>query len=311
MFELFFMFSMASRLFFGFFVALVMMSGHAEAQLPDISSVPIDLVVPDVVDAIPSAGKRVRYSTGSWKTTQVHHTIWLPTEWTPPQQTQTRMPIIVEWGGNGGFRNDFGDTCTGLVDDCKLGWGMTGGQRVIWICLPYLDETGSKNQVHWWGNSPDYDPNPTLEYARATIDDTCLRFGGDPARVVLAGFSRGALACNRLGLADDTISPLWRGFVCYSHYDGVVESWPYSSADRVHAHARLEKLAGRPQFICGEGNDADRTRDYLAHTGIRGDFTITGTGFRNHSDAWILRPSPARSLLRQWLSKVLSLEIDP
>jgi hypothetical protein len=38
---------------------------------------------------------------------------------------------------------------------------------------------------------------------------------------------------------------------------------------------------------------------------VEGKFTIRGTGFRNHNDAWVLRPSPVRKELREWVRKVL------
>jgi hypothetical protein len=69
----------------------------------------------------------------------------------------------------------------------------------------------------------------------------------------------------------------------------------------------LNRLRGRPQFICGESDSAMETRRYLDETGAlaEGQFTFTSTGFRNHNDAWILRPSPARDQLRHWLEEVL------
>ena len=49
----------------------------------------------------------------------------------------------------------------------------------------------------------------------------------------------------------------------------------------------------------------EATREYLASTGIQGDFTFLKTGFRNHNDAWTLRPSPARDKAREWLQRVV------
>jgi hypothetical protein len=36
---------------------------------------------------------------------------------------------------------------------------------------------------------------------------------------------------------------------------------------------------------------------------VKGDFTFATTGFLNHSDQWALRPSPARTQVREWLQK--------
>ncbi len=118
---------------------------------------------------------------------------------------------------------------------------------------------------------------------------------------------RSALAANYLGLHDDATARLWRAFICYSHYDGVHTRWPYPGTDRASALSRLQRLGGRPQFICGEGANAAVTRRYLSEAGAleKGAFTILGTGFRNHNDAWVLRPGEARTRMREWLRAVL------
>ena len=112
-----------------------------------------------------------------------------------------------------------------------------------------------------------------------------------------------------VGLHDDEIAGLWRASIPYSHYDGVVTTWNYPGADAASALARLRRLQGRPQFILHEDSMAQRmnlnaTRQYIDATGLQGQFTFRTTGFRNHNDAWLLRPSPARTALRAWLSKL-------
>jgi hypothetical protein len=121
---------------------------------------------------------------------------------------------------------------------------------------------------------------------------------------VLTGFSRGAIACNFIGLHDSENAALWCAFVPFSHYDGVVD-WGYSGADRAAALQRLKLLGNRPQFICAEEGSGNHsvvaTKEYLAATGHQGLFTFRGIGFRNHNDRWILRPSRARDELRSWV----------
>jgi len=87
-----------------------------------------------------------------------------------------------------------------------------------------------------------------------------------PARaVIIAGFSRGAIACNYIGLDNDEIAKLWLAFIPYSHCAGVVTNWLYPGADRACALLRLKWLDGRPVFISQE-KSVESTR---AHIGER------------------------------------------
>jgi hypothetical protein len=279
------------------------------AQGRDIREVEPDLELPAMTRGEPRAGARVKQVLPASAQTAVHHALYLPTDWAP----EGRYPVIVEYAGNGGYRGPFGDVCTGTVEGCKLGYGLTAGEGHLWVCLPYLDASGTSNVRQWWGSGPDLDPGPTVAYCREAVRWICEQWGGDSDAVVLVGFSRGALACNYIGLHDDQIAGLWRGFVPFSHYDGVAVHWPYPHADRRSALERLRRLDGRPQFICSEslpGNEPNvaTTQQYLEATGVEGDWTFVPTGFRNHSDAWVLRPSPARSALRAWLEETLAGE---
>jgi hypothetical protein len=145
-----------------------------------------------------------------------------------------------------------------------------------------------------------------VAFLKRAVPALCERFSGNPDRVIFCGFSRGSIAVNAIGLYDDEIAALWRGFVCYSHYDGVSTRWPFAGADTASAFQRLARLNGRPQLICQE-SDLQSTRRHLASTGITGDFTFLETGFRNHNDAWALRPSAARDTARAWLAKLTPL----
>ena len=273
----------------------------AAAQLPDISSIKPDLFVPALAEGHPAAGRRVKQTLPDRRDTEAYHILYLPTDWQPGK----RYPVLVELAGNGPYRNRFGDISTGHVEGSKLGYGISAGKGYIWLCVPYLNNAGDRNVTRWWGDPPTYDPEPTIDYCIDTVAHVAAHYGADTNRLVLCGFSRGAIACNFIGLHNDRIAGMWRAFVPYSHYDGVRTGWPYPGKDRASAIRRLRRLAGRPQFICGEGTNADATRKYLETTGVKGEFTIAGTGFRNHNDAWTLRPSPARRQLRDWLGRVL------
>jgi hypothetical protein len=244
----------------------------------------------------PAAGARVRQTTQGWEDTEVHHALYLPTNWKPGG----RFPVLFEYAGNGGYTNRFGDVCTGTVGGCNLGYGISGGRDYLWVCLPFIEVTsaGRRNAVKWWG-----DADETAAYAVATTRWLAREFGADTNALVLCGFSRGAIAAHYIGLRNDTIAPLWRAFICHSHYDGVRTNWPHADADRASALARLQRLNGRPQFISHEGSTA-ATRRYLGATGVQAPFTFVDLPFRNHSDQWVLRDCAPRREVRAWLKSL-------
>lgn len=268
------------------------------AVLPDLSTVAPDLQVPEARSVAPAAGVRSVQTTAGWEGTAVHHTLYLPTDWVPGK----KFPVLVEYAGNGGYRNAYGDVSEGTVEGCHLGYGLSAGRGFIWVCLPFVEKAdgGWRNAAKWWG-----DVAETKRYCLATVRDVCARYGGEPQAVVLSGFSRGAIAANFIGLHDDEIAGLWRAFVCHSHYDGVSERWPYPGADRASALVRLRRLAGRPQFISHEGGTGP-TEEWLRSTGLAGNWTFAAIPFRNHSPDWVLRDLPVRRQARAWLATVLA-----
>ena len=292
-------------------MSLICETGSAEPH-PDISSVAPDLSIPELSRGPAGPGRRVKDVLTGYGQTELYHVTWLPTDWKAGRQ----YPVIVELAGNGPYKSPYGDISTGRPEGSKLGYGISGGRGYIWICLPFVNGAGSQITTHWWGTKPDYDPRPTLKYIKQAVPELCRRYGGDQRRVVLAGFSRGAIACNYIGLHDDEIARLWAAMIPYSHYDGVYQKWGYPQADRRSALKRLQRLGQRPQFICHENSpnaamNLLATRRLLTRTaGVPGRFTFQPTGFRNHNDAWTLRPSPARKALRQWLRRSLAVASD-
>ncbi len=278
--------------------AWTLAAGLALAAFQDgkvnLHDVPPDLKTPPMVEGEPAPGKRVRQTLPPYEGTGVHHALYLPSDWAPGR----KYPVLVEYAGNGGYRNPLGDVSEGTVEGSNLGYGISGGKGFLWLCLPYVNAAEKRNQANWWGDVP-----ATVEYCRKAVRLACDRYGGDPARLVLAGFSRGAIACNFIGLHDDGIAPLWRAFVVHSHYDGV-RKWPYPGSDRDSARERLSRLKGRPQFISHE-RSVEETRRYLESTGIEGDFTFLALPYPNHTDAWVLRDIPERKALREWLRRAL------
>jgi hypothetical protein len=269
---------------------------QAFAQEQNLHDIPTDLTVPSVTLDTAAAGRRVSAVTSGWESTSVHHTLYLAADWTPDKS----WPVLVEYPGNGGFRNDLGDTSDGTVEGCVLGYGLSGGKGFLWICLPFVEiapDTARRNCATWWGDIAE-----TKRYCQATVTEVCTKYNGDPSRVVLCGFSRGAIACNYIGLHDDEIAQIWRAFFCHSHYDGV-RRWPYSESDPASALTRLQRLQNREQWISHE-NSIDATRSYLGHQGVEAPFKLVPIPYPNHSAAWVLRDIPERQQAREWLMRV-------
>ncbi len=269
-------------------VLLVAPSIHA-MDYSDIETVPQDLITPPVTVGEPSPGKRVRQVNKGYVDSEVYHALYLPTDW----KKGRKYPVIVEYAGNKHA------ACPGTVDGSNLGYGVSGGKGVIWVCVPFVDAKNRKNASTWWG-----DVDATVDYCKKTVQRVCAQYGGDRSAVLLVGFSRGAIACNYIGLHDDEIAALWRGFICHSHYDGVYE-WPYVASDRNAAAKRLKRLGKRPQFISHEKSVAE-TAKYLKEACPDGDFTFQAMSFADHTDTWVLRDIPERRAVRQWFRDVLN-----
>jgi hypothetical protein len=266
----------------------------AFTEFPDIRTIPPDLVTPAVTVGAPGPGLRVRQTLPEYEGTEVHHALYLPVDWHP----RRRYPVIVEYAGNGNYHNQYGDVSEGTVEGSNLGYGISGGRKFLWVSMPYIDLDQKRNQILWWG-----DAAATVDYCKKAVNNVYREFGGDPRSVFLAGFSRGAIACNYIGLRDDEIARLWLGFIAYSQYDGV-KTWPYPDCDRASAVKRLERLKGRAQFIIQE-NSVEQTREFLRSTDIQAPFTFVTLPFRNHNDTWVLRNIPERRRVRAWVKRTL------
>lgn len=272
------------------------LAGSALAQ-SNLNDVPADLIVPATESRAPAAGHRVRATTSGWEASEVYHALYLPVDWRP----DARLPVIVEYAGNGGYANKLGDTSDGSVEGCMLGYGLSAGRGFIWVTLPFVEIVGGqkRNAARWWG-----DVAETKRYCLATVRDVCRRFGGDPQRVVLAGFSRGAIACNYVGLHDDEMAPLWCGFFCHSHYEG---EFKHPARDEAEWPARLRRLGARPQFISQEVSTR-KTAAAIAASGVTGNFTFVDLPFANHSARWVLCDLPQRRQARDWLAETVRVK---
>ncbi len=177
--------------------------------------------------------------------------------------------------------------------------------------MPYVEKDRKRNAVTWWG-----DRQATVAYCKVNLPRLCSQFGGDPDRVFLCGFSRGAIGAGYIGLADDAIAGLWRGVFTHDHFDGQ-RTWGYPEDDRASALGRLARLRGRPVLVCGTPGLMRDVRDrYLqAHRDLA-RFTFLdvptdrifripeGPVIHEHTDLWMHRESEWRRAARAWIERV-------
>ena len=268
-----------------------------------------DLTLPPLTDQGTQPGKRAAVTAPEYAGTKVHHLIALPDDWTPDWQAKgKRWPVIAEYTGN--YFPTSGST--GEVEGAALGYGVARG-RAIWIILPYVAKDRQKNERTWWG-----DIGATVGYAKANLPRICAEFGGDPKKVVLCGFSRGAIGVSFLGLHDDQIARLWCGLWAHDHFDGAKE-WkglPWGSPlarYREEATVRLRRLAGRPLLVSQAGAETKQFIGSVCPTNVdylNVDMAALFGGFPNdfvkhpHNDRWPLRDGPATEAARAWFTRV-------
>ncbi len=260
-----------------------------------------DLVTPVMTDQPPAAGRRVRQVAAEYRGTDVYHSLYLPDDWEPGKL----YPVIVEYTGNQ-FPPGKG---SGEVKDANLGYGLSGGRGYLWIVMPYVEVGRQKNAVRWWG-----DRQATVDYCKVNLPRICEAFGGDPTNVIVCGFSRGAIGTSYIGLADDEIASLWKGFFTHDHFDGH-RQWGYPDSDRESALKRLARLKGRPVLVGGQhasevrddflGQHLDLARFTFLDVPTTEIFDIPeGPYLHAHTDLWMHRDSPQREQARAWLQQL-------
>lgn len=266
--------------------------------------------VPDMVPGDPKPGIRARQTEPEYAGTDVHHSVYLPRDF----DISWKTPLIVEFTGN----HYPPSGSTGEVAGANFGYAATLGKGFVWIVLPFVSEDGKHNEKRWWG-----DEKATVQYAKMCIKRAVKTYNIDPKRIVLCGFSRGAIAVSYIGLFDDEIAGLWSAFMTHDHFDGERE-WPNTAwgapLDRYRRDAavRLRRLRGRP-FWVGQNGSTKRMEAFLAGQGLLNDarfqfeaipiektFPVIPNDFiRNpHTDKWPLFGSAEAVRLRAWLANI-------
>jgi len=246
---------------------------------------------PPVEEGPPAAGRRVRHTLAVDEGTGIHALLHLPEDWVAGRERP--YPVVVELPGNIFFVP--GCYSPGLPEQCAIGYGMTRGRGAIWVSAPFVDRAAGTIAENGWGN-----PDDTADLLRRVVEDVCGRFGGDRRCVVLTGFSRGAIACGFIGLRDDRVAALWRGFHCCQHHDG--DGWNGATLDG--AIARGARFRGLSVFHTD--NDAAAVRPVTEAMGVPTEFVASGLGA--HSVAMFLDDRASTRRLREWFADLVSRE---
>jgi len=144
------------------------------SKLKDINTVPFDLTIPAISNEPPAPGKRVKLKLEKYEDTEVYNVLHLPGNWEKGRQ----YPVIVEYPGNGLYKDPYGDECSGKPDDTHLSYGIGGGKDFIWVAVPFISQDGQQNQLKWWG-----DVEASVKYTIDVVEKICSEFGGDRSMV--------------------------------------------------------------------------------------------------------------------------------
>ncbi|MBL9156513.1 MAG: hypothetical protein JNJ70_03520 [Verrucomicrobiales bacterium] len=245
------------------------------------------LEVPPVEDAAPAPGKRVRFRLPGEEGKAVYSILHLPEDW----KAGGTYPVIAEYPGNIFFIP--GCYSTGLPDQCVIGYGMTKGRGSICVGLPFIDPATGTIAEHGWG-----DPDATADHAVRMMEEVCAKFGGDRANLVLTGFSRGALACGYIGLRNDRIAALWKGFHACQHYDG--DGW--NGATMEGALERAKRFRGRAVFQ----TDNSPAAFQAVMDAMKTEVTWANSRLGAHATAMFLDERDSTKQLREWYLRLLS-----
>jgi len=270
---------------------------------------------PIMEEVFPAPGKRVKVIPEGYENTNVYHSLYLPID----HKLDKKYPIIVEYTGN--YAPNLGSS--GEQKDAGLSYANAVAVDAIWVVMPYLSADGMTSEKTWWGSE-----TQTIDYCAKQLKQICLNYGGDPSSVFITGFSRGAIAVNRLGLNDDRAADIWLGFHSHDHFDGQLRwSAPWANNGdyetyKADAVERAKRYKGRAALVSGQ--NIDSVASYLSSNQIDtyGKLTILSVPvtqiipqdelFVNrdgkkitHTDKWMNYDSQEADNVVQWYKDVI------
>lgn len=172
-------------------------------------------VIPMTTDT-PAIGKRVKVNLGGWNAA-VYHSLYLPINY----NTGKTWPVIIELPGN--ITASTEPWRSGLPLDYFMGYGLSSGKDFIWVVAPFINTDKSAMAPTWWGDgsSPATQAvTSTQDYWDAILADLATNYHADLSKVILLGYSRGAIALNYIGCSSDVYASKWISWMGHSHWDG-------------------------------------------------------------------------------------------
>jgi hypothetical protein len=261
----------------------------------------------------PAAGLRFReldplYAAAGNR--ELTHTVYLPRDW----KSDGSLPLLVEYAGNRyqGAGLDGRLELDGRNAGARMGYHLSGapgsaisGVGCIWVTMPFIrcdraapdDPARHREADQWYGSDPGDHSAAAIDdrlgqrlaigYLRRNLPAICARHGGDPQRVVLCGFSRGAIAGGFIGRADDATAALFRGFILHAHHDA--SGQPLSPPDP--GGRRCARAVGRPSFLSVGDQDDGRASTEGGAAALRAagaDVELHIIPGIPHTDEWLL-----------------------
>jgi hypothetical protein len=198
------------------------------------------LTVPPLSNGAPSAGARVRVAIGS-----INYSLYLPTNY----NVNGSYPVIFELPPN-----EVGGYFSGNVDSIVLGYGLTTGKDYIWVGAPFLNTDGSAVQTTWWGNGLETGSiDSTVSLWKKIVHDIGTNYHADTTKMLLCGFSRGAIATSYIGLSGQ-LRNYWAGFFDYAHMDvlsGCTTRYSYVGQRKTFASVGTLDVGAQPTTDSG------------------------------------------------------------
>ncbi|AQQ72497.1 hypothetical protein SMSP2_02883 [Limihaloglobus sulfuriphilus] len=268
---------------------------------PDTKEYRQFLHLPPMVNKKPAAGCNVKYQFEEFSGTGVYHSVFLPSNWQPGG----KYPVIMDIPGNP-FEHYWGDISSGRPESSPIGYGVSNG-KAICIGLPCISPDGNSH-VRALG-----DVKQTVAYMKKVAVWVSREMGGDPARMILTGYSRGGQGTAFLGRYDDEIADIWLGWLHYDGFDMPLEphvhmrKYSYNVTEddyRVDGNIikRFARIKGRSTFIVNSGY-VNLFEAYNKKYGFPCEHVLTGS--RNHNPDWSLMETETLKQARQWYSRTL------